>query len=59
MADEFKGALQTTTSATKKVLGDALSGAMIGAIIGGGFSLVLTIRRILKGQPISGAASNS
>ena len=57
MADEVKGALQTTASATRKVLADALSGAMVGAIIAGGYSLVVTVRRVLKGQPIQGGSS--
>ena len=57
MADEVNGALQTTVSATRKVVGDALAGAMIGALIGGTYSLFVTVRRIMRGQNVHGAGA--
>ena len=53
MADLTKP-LETGWLATRKLAYDTYQGALLGGAIGGVISLVIIVRRVLKGQPIDG-----
>ena len=48
--------VRTTGKAAKKVAGDTLNGAIIGAMVFGLWSLVTTVRRVSQGRGVDGKA---
>lgn len=48
--------VRTTGKVAKKVAGDTLNGAIIGAMVFGLWSLVTTVRRVSQGRGVDGKA---
>ncbi len=51
--------IEQGVAGVKKVASDTLTGAMVGAFAFGVISLVLTARRLYKGQPVEPRRSES
>jgi len=49
--------VRTTGRVAKKVAGDTLNGAIIGALVFGVWSLVTTVRRVAKGHAVDGKSA--
>lgn len=56
MSDLTQG-IRTTGQIAKKVGSDALNAAIISGVVVGIWSLVVSVRRVWKGQPINGNKS--
>ncbi len=54
--NELGQSLRTTGQVVKKVGTDTVNAAVLGAIIGGTISIIITVRRVWLGQPVNGTA---